>query len=100
MKSRLFCNAHFLPRCHAFAADLKQFAARVLASEAGFHFATCLKRRILIISTSAGTGHVAAGAALAKAFALDERAGEIVHQDALHLTNKLFRDFYSKGYTP
>lgn len=57
------------------------------------------KRRVLIISTSSGTGHVAAGAALAKVFAQDDRAGEVVHEDALRFTNKFFRDFYSKGYT-
>jgi len=42
---------------------------------------------------------VAAGAALAKAFARDDRVAEVVHEDALHFTNKLFRDIYSKTYT-
>jgi processive 1,2-diacylglycerol beta-glucosyltransferase len=58
-----------------------------------------MKPRVLIISTSAGSGHVAAGAALAKAFADDGRAAEVVHKDALHFSNKLFRDLYSRGYT-
>jgi processive 1,2-diacylglycerol beta-glucosyltransferase len=58
-----------------------------------------MKPRILIISASTGTGHIAAGAALAKAFARDDRVAEVVHKDALHFTNKLFRDIYSKGYT-
>jgi processive 1,2-diacylglycerol beta-glucosyltransferase len=58
-----------------------------------------MKKRVLIISTSAGTGHVAAGAALEKAFRADERVAEVVHKDALRYTNKLFRDFYSKLYT-
>jgi processive 1,2-diacylglycerol beta-glucosyltransferase len=57
-----------------------------------------MQKRVLIISTSAGTGHVRAGQALEKAFAADERAGEVLHQDALKYTNKLFRDFYSKLY--
>jgi processive 1,2-diacylglycerol beta-glucosyltransferase len=52
-----------------------------------------MKKRVLIISTSAGTGHVAAGNALEKAFASDQRVAEVVHRDALHFTNKLFRDF-------
>lgn len=57
------------------------------------------KKRVLIISASAGTGHGKAGDALAKAFAADERVGEVVHEDALKYTNKLFRDFYSALYT-
>lgn len=56
------------------------------------------KRRVLIISTSSGTGHVRAGEALQKTFARDERVGEVVHEDALRFTNKLFRDCYSKLY--
>ncbi|MGI8436978.1 MAG: hypothetical protein ACR2NX_08755 [Chthoniobacterales bacterium] len=58
-----------------------------------------MKRRVLILSTSAGTGHVTAGAALAKVFAADDRVAEVVHKDALHFTNKVFRDLYSRGYT-
>ncbi|MFL6514809.1 MAG: MGDG synthase family glycosyltransferase [Chthoniobacterales bacterium] len=57
-----------------------------------------MKKRVLIISTSAGTGHVAAGSALEKAFRADSRVGEVRHEDALDFTNKLFRDFYSKLY--
>jgi processive 1,2-diacylglycerol beta-glucosyltransferase len=57
-----------------------------------------MKKRVLIISTSAGTGHVAAGTALEKAFRADPRVGEVRHEDALDFTNKLFRDFYSKLY--
>jgi processive 1,2-diacylglycerol beta-glucosyltransferase len=57
-----------------------------------------MQKRVLIISTSAGTGHVRAGQALEKAFASDERVEQVVHEDALKYTNKLFRDFYSKLY--
>jgi processive 1,2-diacylglycerol beta-glucosyltransferase len=57
-----------------------------------------MQKRVLIISTSAGTGHVRCGQALEKAFAADERVGEVLHEDALKYTNKLFRDFYSKLY--
>jgi processive 1,2-diacylglycerol beta-glucosyltransferase len=56
------------------------------------------KKRVLILSTSAGAGHVRAGAALEKAFAADERVEKVVHEDALKYTNKLFRDFYSTLY--
>jgi processive 1,2-diacylglycerol beta-glucosyltransferase len=58
-----------------------------------------MKPRVLIISTSTGSGHVAAGAALANAFTRDGRAAEVVHKDALHFANRLFRDLYSRGYT-
>lgn len=57
-----------------------------------------MKKRVLIISTSAGTGHVRAAEALAKAFAEDDRVEAVENQDALRFTNKLFRDFYSKLY--
>jgi processive 1,2-diacylglycerol beta-glucosyltransferase len=56
------------------------------------------KQRVLIISTSAGTGHVRAAQALEKEFARDPRVGEVVHEDALKFTNKLFREFYSSLY--
>jgi len=54
--------------------------------------------RVLIISASAGTGHVRAGEALEKALAAEPRVERVAHEDALHFTNKLFRDFYSKLY--
>ena len=57
-----------------------------------------MKKRVLIMSTSAGTGHVRAAEALTKAFKENPYVGEVVHSDALHFTNKLFRDFYSKLY--
>ena len=54
--------------------------------------------RILILSASAGTGHVRCGDALEKAFAAEPRVERVTHEDALRFTNKLFRDFYSKLY--
>lgn len=57
-----------------------------------------MKQRVLIISASAGTGHVRCGQALEKAFRADPRTGEVVHLDALNYTSKLFRDFYSTLY--
>ena len=56
------------------------------------------KRRVLILSTSAGTGHVRAAQALEKEFARDPRVERVIHEDALKFTNKLFRDFYSTLY--
>ncbi len=57
-----------------------------------------MKQRVLIISTSAGTGHLRCGAALEQAFAADERVEKVVHEDALKYTNTLFREFYSTLY--
>jgi processive 1,2-diacylglycerol beta-glucosyltransferase len=57
-----------------------------------------MKKRVLIISTSAGTGHVRAGEALTKVFEEHALVGEVLHSDALDFTNKVFRDFYSKLY--
>jgi processive 1,2-diacylglycerol beta-glucosyltransferase len=57
-----------------------------------------MKKRVLIMSTSAGTGHVRAGEALTKVFDEHPMVGEVLHSDALDFTNKVFRDFYSKLY--
>ena len=57
------------------------------------------KKRVLIMSASAGMGHIKAAAALEKTFAADEKVGEVINNDALQYTNKLFRDFYSTFYT-
>lgn len=54
--------------------------------------------RVLIMSVSAGAGHIKAATALEKTFLLDPRVSQVIHQDALVYTNKLFRDFYSKFY--
>jgi processive 1,2-diacylglycerol beta-glucosyltransferase len=55
-------------------------------------------RRVLILSASAGTGHVRAAEALEKVFRQRPDVGEIRNVDALRFTNRLFRDFYSKLY--
>ena len=52
-----------------------------------------MKKRVLIISTSAGTGHVRAGEALTKVFEEHPMVGEVVHSDALDFTNKVFGIF-------
>ena len=38
-------------------------------------------------------GHLRCGETLEKAFAADPRTAEVIHEDALKYTNKLFRDF-------
>ena len=56
-------------------------------------------KRILILSASAGTGHLRAAAALEQAFKGMPEVDEVRSMDALKYTNRLFRDFYSKLYT-
>ncbi len=50
------------------------------------------------MSTSAGSGHIKAAEALEKSFFADRRVTEVINNDSLQYTNKLFRDFYSKLY--
>ncbi|MEI6350486.1 MAG: glycosyltransferase [Verrucomicrobiota bacterium] len=57
-----------------------------------------MKKRVLILSASAGTGHVRAADALAKSFAGEPSVEAVEHLDALDFTNKLFHNFYSKLY--
>jgi processive 1,2-diacylglycerol beta-glucosyltransferase len=52
----------------------------------------------LILSVSAGTGHVKAAEALERACRGHDEIAEVVNVDALRYTNKPFRDFYSKFY--
>ena len=56
------------------------------------------KYRVLILSASAGTGHLKAAEALEKACHQHPEIGDVLNVDALSYTNKLFRDFYSKLY--
>lgn len=53
---------------------------------------------VLIISASAGSGHVRAAQAIERAFAERGGATTVRHIDALQYTTKLFRDLYSKAY--
>src|SRR5262249_34996933 len=57
-----------------------------------------MKQRVLILSASAGSGHVAAAMALEKGFAQSPDVDEVIHKDALEFTNQAFRDFYSELY--
>jgi processive 1,2-diacylglycerol beta-glucosyltransferase len=54
--------------------------------------------RVLILSASAGAGHVRAAEALEKAFAASGGVREARHIDVLNYTNKVFRHLYSKAY--
>jgi len=54
--------------------------------------------RVLLLSASAGAGHVRAAQALERAFAETSAAREVLHVDALQYTNKLFRTLYSRAY--
>ncbi len=54
--------------------------------------------RVLILSASAGAGHLRAAEALKFAFTNLNAAGEIRHVDTLDYTNKIFRHLYSQTY--
>jgi len=57
-------------------------------------------RKVLLLSASAGAGHIRAAEAIEKAFnqAKDADSREVRHIDVLNYTNKLFRHLYSKAY--
>jgi len=55
-------------------------------------------KRVLLLSASAGAGHLRAAEALEKAFRATAGDIEIQHLDVLNYTNKLFRHLYSKAY--
>jgi processive 1,2-diacylglycerol beta-glucosyltransferase len=55
-------------------------------------------RKVLVLSASAGAGHVRAAEAIVRAFERERSAADVEHVDALQLTNKVFRNLYSKAY--
>jgi processive 1,2-diacylglycerol beta-glucosyltransferase len=55
-------------------------------------------RKVLVLSASAGAGHVRAAEAIVRALERERSAQEVRHVDALQLTNKVFRNLYSKAY--
>jgi len=57
-------------------------------------------RKVLLLSASAGAGHIRAAEAIEKAFnqVKDAESREVHHIDVLNYTNKLFRHLYSKAY--
>lgn len=52
-------------------------------------------KRVLILSTSAGSGHIAAARALEKVFNASPDVEQVVNKDSLEFTNQTFRDLYS-----
>ena len=57
-----------------------------------------MPRHILILSASAGAGHLRAAQAIERAFAGSGAAHSVRHVDTLEYTNPLFRRLYSKAY--
>ena len=55
-------------------------------------------KKVLLLSASAGAGHVRAAQALEKAFNELQESIEVRNLDVLNYTNKVFRHFYSKAY--
>lgn len=53
---------------------------------------------VLLLSASAGAGHVRAAQAIEHAIRQTNAAREVHHLDTLEYTNKLFRNLYSKAY--
>jgi processive 1,2-diacylglycerol beta-glucosyltransferase len=54
--------------------------------------------RVLVLSASAGAGHLRAAEAIEKAIRIRGLASDVQHLDVLKFTNKVFRHFYSKAY--
>ena len=54
--------------------------------------------KVLILSASAGVGHLRAGEAIERAFLETGAAQSVKHLDTLEYTNPLFRRLYSKAY--
>jgi processive 1,2-diacylglycerol beta-glucosyltransferase len=54
--------------------------------------------RVLVLSASAGAGHLRAAEAIEKAIHIRGLASDVQHLDVLKFTNKVFRHFYSKAY--
>jgi processive 1,2-diacylglycerol beta-glucosyltransferase len=54
--------------------------------------------RVLVLSASAGAGHLRAAEAVQKAIVARDLATEVQHLDVLKYTNKVFRHLYSKAY--
>lgn len=55
-------------------------------------------KKVLILSASAGAGHLRAAEAIERAFKEINAAAEVRHVDMLDYTNKVFRHLHSKAY--
>ncbi len=56
------------------------------------------KRKVLVLSASAGAGHVRAAEALEQICRMHSDVGEVQHWDMLKYTTRLFRHIYSQVY--
>src|SRR2546423_11419033 len=54
--------------------------------------------KVLVLSASAGAGHLRAAQAIEKALHEAVAAREVRHIDTLEYTSKIFRNLYSKAY--
>jgi len=54
--------------------------------------------KVLVLSASAGAGHIRAAQAVERALLDAGAAGEVRHVDTLEYTNKLFRRLYARAY--
>jgi processive 1,2-diacylglycerol beta-glucosyltransferase len=54
--------------------------------------------KVLILSASAGAGHIRAAQAIERVIIETHAAREVRHVDTLEYTNKVFRNLYSKAY--
>ena len=57
-----------------------------------------MSKKVLILSASAGAGHLRAAEALERAFVETKAATEVRNVDTLDYTNKVFRHLHSKAY--
>lgn len=57
-----------------------------------------MQRKIMILSASAGSGHVKAAAAIEEACRKDSRVSDVLNIDSLEYTYQAFQRIYSKGY--
>lgn len=57
-----------------------------------------MSKRILILSASAGSGHIRAAQAIEEACKKDPRVSDVLHIDTLEYTNAIFQRIYSRGY--
>jgi processive 1,2-diacylglycerol beta-glucosyltransferase len=57
-----------------------------------------MANKVLLLSASAGAGHLRAAEALEKAFKENSAETEVRHVDVLNYTNKIFRHLYSQAY--
>ncbi|HXG63513.1 MAG TPA: glycosyltransferase [Blastocatellia bacterium] len=55
-------------------------------------------KKVLVLSASAGAGHIRAAQAVERAFIEMGAAEEVRHLDTLEYTNKVFRNLYSRAY--